>query len=79
MLVAVKIGVLGVTLVFVFVLFVLLDALDAMHTSSREEERTCTDEFNRTLRRFILYVLLPLGGFALCAAVFSLIAEIVGL
>ena len=48
MLVAVKIGVLGVTLAFVFVLFVLLDALDAMHASSREEERTCTDEFNRT-------------------------------
>ena len=78
MLVAVKIGVLGVTLAFVFVLFVLIDALDAMHASFREEERTCTDEFNRTLRRFILYVLLPLSGLALCAAVFSLIAEIVG-
>ena len=79
MLVAVKIGVLGVTLAFVFVLFVLLDALDAMQSSSRGEDRTCTDEFNRTLRRFIFYVLLPLSGLALCAAVFSLIAEIFGL
>ena len=78
MLVAVKIGMLGVTLAFVFVLFVLIDALDAMHASSRGEDRTCTDEFNRTLRRFILYVLLPLSGLALCAAGFSLIAEIVG-
>lgn len=78
MLVAVKIGVLGVTLAFVFVLFVLLDALDTLYISSREEDRTCTDEFNRTLRRFILYVLLPLGGLALCAAGFSLIAEIFG-
>lgn len=79
MLIVVKIGVLGVTCAFVFVLFVLIDALDEMYTSSLGEERKDTDKFNRTVRRFILFVLLPLGGLALCAAVFSLIAEIVGL
>lgn len=78
MLIAVKIGVVGVLVAFVFVLFVLIDALDAMYTSSRGEERKGTDEFNRTLRRFILYVLLPLGGLALCAACLSLVAEIFG-
>lgn len=78
MLVAVKIGVVGVLVAFVFVLFVLIDALDAMQSSSCGEDRKVADEFNRTVRRFILYVLLPLSGLALCAAGFSLIAEIFG-
>lgn len=78
MLIAVKIGVLGVLVAFVFVLFVLIDALDDMYASCGED-RKVADEFNRKVRRFILFVLLPLGGIALCAAGFSLIAEIVGL
>lgn len=79
MLIAVKIGVVGVLVAFVFVLFVLIDALDAMYTSSCGEDRKVADEFNRTVRRVILFVLLPLGGLALCAAGFSLIVEIFGL
>lgn len=79
MLIAVKIGVVGMLVAFIFVLFVLIDALDEMYTSSRGEDRKVADEFNRKVRRFILFVLLPLGGLALCAACFSLIAEIFGL
>ena len=78
MLIAVKIGVVGVLVAFVFVLFVLIDALDDMYASSCGEDRKVADEFNRKVRRFILFVLLPLGGISLCAASLSLIAELFG-
>lgn len=81
MILLVKIGVFGMTLVFVFVMFVLLDALDSVYTSRREAcmPNTDTDEFNRKLRKFILYCMLPLGGFAMCVAGYSMIAEMLGL
>lgn len=81
MLIAVKIVVLGVTITFFLVLFVLLDALDDLYASRRMEDRpyTDTDTFNRSLRKFILYCMLPFSGFAMCAACLSLVAEIFGL
>lgn len=78
MILLVKIGVFGITLVFVFVMFVLLDALDSLYTRSRGNMPN-TDEFNRKLRKFILYCMLPLGGFAMCVAGYSMIAEMLGL
>lgn len=80
MLVVLKIGVLGVTIAFFLVLFVLLDALDEIYASRRREDRpyTDTDEFNRTLRKCLLYGMIPFGGCAMCAACLSLIAEIFG-
>lgn len=81
MILVAKIGVFGMMLVFVFVLFVLLDALDSMYTSRRRSNtpNTDTDIFNRKLRKFILYCMIPLGGFAMCAAGYSMIAEMLGL
>lgn len=82
MILLVKIGVFGMTLVFVFVMFVLLDALDSVYASRREAcipSDTDTDKFNRKLRKFILYGMIPLGGFAMCVAGYSMIAEMLGL
>lgn len=81
MILLVKIGVFGLILVFVFVMFVLLDALDSVYTSRRRGNmpNTGTDVFNRKLRKFILYCMLPLGGFAMCVAGYSMIAEMLGL
>ena len=81
MILLVKIGVFGLILVFVFVMFVLLDALDSVYTSRRRGNmpNTDTDVFNRKLRKFILYCMLPLGGFAMCVAGYSMSAEMLGL
>lgn len=79
MILLVKIGVFGITLVFVFVMFVLLDALDSLYTSRSRGNMPNTDKFNRKLRKFILYCMLPLGGFAMCVAGYSMIAEMLGL
>lgn len=81
MMLLVKIGVFGLILVFLFVMFVLLDVLDSVYTERRQGNmpNTDTDKFNRKLRKFILYCLLPLGGFAMCVAGYSMIAEMLGL
>lgn len=81
MILLVKIGVFGMTLVFVFMMFVLLDALDSVYTSRRAAcipPNTDTDRFNRKLRRFILYGMIPLGGFAMCVAGYSILADMLG-
>lgn len=80
MILLVKIGVFGMTLVFVFVMFVLLDALDSVYDSRRAAcmPNTDTDRFNRRLRRFILYGMIPLGGFAMCVAGYSMLADMLG-
>ena len=80
MILLVKIGVFGMTLVFVFVMFLLLDALDSVYTSRRAGcmPNTDTDRFNRKLRRFILYGMIPLGGFAMCVAGYSMLADMLG-
>ena len=81
MILLVKIGVFGLILVFLFVMFVLLDALDSMYASRRRSNMpfTDTDAFNRKLRRLLLYGMIPLGGFAMCVAGYSMIAEMLGL
>ena len=81
MILLVKIGVFGLILVFLFVMFVLLDVLDSVYTERRQGNmpNTDTDKFNRKLRKFILYGMIPLGGFAMCVAGYSMIAEMLGL